>query len=101
MRKSCSNLDREIESCKPTSSTDPTCHFHNGSWVRVVAATDGARSKRANILIVDEFRMVKKEVVDKVLRRRRKLAQSKLCEPLRKRGCVLCNNMLTVKALKC
>lgn len=69
MRKGCPNLDREIESCKPTSSTDPTCHFHNGSWIRVVAATDGARSKRANILIVDEFRMVKKEVVDKVLRK--------------------------------
>lgn len=69
LRKDCANLDREIESIKPTSSTDPTCNFHNGSWIRVVAANQGARSKRCQILLVDEFRMVDLDILNKVLRR--------------------------------
>jgi len=89
MAKDCPNLAREITSCKPTSSIDPTCTFANGSWIRVVAANAGARSKRSNILIVDEFRMVKLDVINKVLRKQRKLAQLKLCELLRKNRCDL------------
>lgn len=43
--------------------------FKNGSWIRVVTASDSGRGARANILIVDEFRMVDKETIDTVLRR--------------------------------
>lgn len=43
--------------------------FHNGSFIRVVAATDSARGKRGNILLVDEFRMVKQSVIDAVLKK--------------------------------
>lgn len=43
--------------------------FKNGSTAKVVTASDNARSNRANLLIVDEFRMVKKDTVDTVLRK--------------------------------
>src|SRR5699024_4273513 len=60
-------LAREISEIK-TSQQNPIIRFHNGSWIRVVAANDGARSARANILLVDEFRMVDKTIVDTVLK---------------------------------
>lgn len=62
------NLAREIEDIK-TSATDARCVFRNGSWIRVVASNQGARSKRANLIVVDEFRMVDKNIVDSVLRK--------------------------------
>jgi hypothetical protein len=43
--------------------------FKNTSYIKVVTANDSARSNRANILIVDEFRMVKKDVIDTVLKK--------------------------------
>lgn len=61
-------LQREIAEVK-TSNQDAVIKFHNGSFIRVVAATDSARSMRANLILVDEFRMVKKEIVDTVLRK--------------------------------
>ncbi|PAV30178.1 hypothetical protein CIL05_06840 [Virgibacillus profundi] len=45
-------LKREISDIN-TGSKDPQVLFHNGSWIKTVAANDGARGKRANILIVD------------------------------------------------
>ena len=43
--------------------------FKNSSYIKVVTASDNARSNRANILIVDEFRMVKKDTIDTVLKK--------------------------------
>lgn len=43
--------------------------FKNGSYIKVVTASDSARSNRANILLIDEFRMVKKNVIDTILRK--------------------------------
>ncbi|SNZ09958.1 Terminase-like family protein [Terribacillus aidingensis] len=68
MRKNSENLAREISDLK-TSSNDPKVEFHNGSWIKIVASNDGARSKRANLLIVDEFRMVDFQIISKVLRK--------------------------------
>ncbi|MFS1518510.1 terminase large subunit domain-containing protein [Bacillus sp. SCS-151] len=68
MRKESSNLFREISDLK-TSTNDARVEFHNGSWIKIVASNDGARSKRANLLIVDEFRMVDFEIISKVLRK--------------------------------
>lgn len=62
------NLAREIEEIK-TGSNDARVTFRNGSWIRCVAANQGARSKRANIIVVDEFRMVDKSIIDGVLRK--------------------------------
>lgn len=68
MRKNSPNLEREISDIK-TGSNDPKVEFHNGSWIKVVAANDNARSKRANLILVDEFRMVDFSVITKVLRK--------------------------------
>lgn len=37
--------------------------------IKVVTASDSARGNRANILLLDEFRLIKKDVVDTVLRK--------------------------------
>lgn len=44
MRKSSPNLQREISNIK-VSINDSSIEFHNGSWIRTVAANDGARGK--------------------------------------------------------
>lgn len=43
--------------------------FYNTSYIKVVTANDGARGSRANLLLLDEFRMISKDVVDTVLRK--------------------------------
>ena len=43
--------------------------FKNSSMIKVVTAADSARGNRAHIIIVDEFRLVSREVIDKVLKR--------------------------------
>lgn len=68
MRKSSPNLAREI-SYLTTNTNDPRCEFHNGSWIKIVASNENARSKRANVLIVDEFRMVDLKIINRVLRK--------------------------------
>lgn len=68
LRKNSPNLVREISDLS-TSSNDPKVEFHNGSWIKIVASNDNARSKRANLLIVDEFRMVDLQIINKVLRK--------------------------------
>ncbi|KGM93368.1 hypothetical protein ADU90_06340 (plasmid) [Clostridium botulinum] len=73
LRKTSPNLEREI-SYLTTNSNDARVEFHNGSWIKIVASNDGARSKRSNVLIVDEFRMVDLDILNKVLRKRRKFA---------------------------
>jgi hypothetical protein len=62
------NLAREIDEIK-TGSNDARCTFKNGSWIRAVASNQGARSKRANVVVVDEFRMVQKVIVDSVIKK--------------------------------
>ncbi len=41
--------------------------FKNGSFIKVVTAGDSARGNRANILLIDEFRLVAKDTVDTIL----------------------------------
>lgn len=62
------NLVREIEDHN-RGVNDPRVEFHNGSWIKTVTANDGARSRRANVLVVDEFRMVDFDVINTVLRK--------------------------------
>lgn len=64
------NLRNEIDLDKTKfSGQDAKVMFKNGSYIKVVTASDNARSNRANILIVDEFRMVKKDTIDTVLKK--------------------------------
>ena len=62
------NLAREIEELT-TNTQKAWIKFRNGSWIKVVASNQGGRSKRANIVVVDEFRMVDKSIIDGVLRK--------------------------------
>ena len=43
--------------------------FKDGSYIKTVTASDNARHNRANVLICDEFRVVKKHIIDTVLKR--------------------------------
>lgn len=61
-------LRNEIENLL-ISSTNAYVEFKCGSSIKVVTASDSARSNRANILLVDEFRMVVKDTIETVLRR--------------------------------
>lgn len=54
---------------KTESKIDPVIEFKNGSTVNIVTAADSSRGARANLLIIDEYRLVDKEIVDSVLRR--------------------------------
>ena len=68
MKSSSPLLFREIDEIK-TGTNDARCTFKNGSWIRVVASNQGARSKRANLIVVDEFVQVDKLIIDSVLKK--------------------------------
>ena len=61
------NVQREIRSIT-TNPNNMECLFHNGSTVRVVPSSENARGGRANYLIIDESRMVSKEILESVLK---------------------------------
>jgi len=62
------NLAREIDDIK-TSPNNAGIYWKNGSTIRVAASNDGARGLRANLIIVDEFRIVPLEIINKVIRK--------------------------------
>ena len=43
--------------------------FKNTSVIKVVTASDSARGNRANVLLLDEFRLMSKETIDTVLKK--------------------------------
>lgn len=51
------------------NGTNAIIVFKNSSFIKVVTAGDSARGSRANILILDESRMIRKDVIDVVLRK--------------------------------
>lgn len=51
------------------NGTNAQVVLKNGSYIKVVTASDSARGNRANILIIDESRMVKKDIIDTILRK--------------------------------
>lgn len=62
------NLKNEIDFIS-TSANNPRVDFKNGSWISVVTSNDNARHNRANIVVIDEFRMVDKDTINTVLRK--------------------------------
>lgn len=62
------NLRREI-TYYSVGANKAVIEFANGSWIRVVTASDSGRGARANILVCDEFRMVNLDTINTVLRR--------------------------------
>lgn len=64
-------IEREMDgSIRPSLNThEPNVKFNNGSWIKIVPSTQTARSRRANILVLDEFRMIDPLIYRNVLRR--------------------------------
>ena len=61
-------LCSEIEKCN-IGQNDATISFKNTSWIKTRTSSENSRSARANIIIVDEFRMVDENVLNTVLRK--------------------------------
>lgn len=62
------NLCNEIEYISDSPNTGK-CDFWNGSYIHVVAANDNSRHNRANIIIIDEFRMVDANTLSTVIKK--------------------------------
>lgn len=60
------NIRREIAEIS-VSQRKTGCVFHNGSQIVTVTANDNARGERANFIIVDEHRLIKKEVYESII----------------------------------
>ena len=56
------------EKASQVNGTNAILVFKNGSFVKVVTAGESARGNRANILIIDEARLVPKDVIDTILK---------------------------------
>lgn len=61
-------LSAEIKDIR-INGTDAFITFHNTSVIKVVTASDSARGNRANVLLLDEFRLIDKTTIDTVLRK--------------------------------
>ena len=77
-------LEKIIQELKPNSpelaaeideketkinGTNAQVVFKNTSVIKVVTASDTARGNRATLLVLDEFRMVSKDIIDTILRK--------------------------------
>lgn len=62
------NLKREITYAS-IGQNRAVIEFANGSWIKVVTASDSGRGNRANILVMDEFRMLDRNTINTVLKR--------------------------------
>ena len=51
------------------NGTNAQIVFDNTSYIKVVTASDSSRGNRANLLLLDEFRMIAKDVIDTILRK--------------------------------
>lgn len=60
------NLKAEIIECK-IGQNDSRIVFKNGSYIKTATSNDGARGRRANILIIDECRLVDLKIIKTVL----------------------------------
>lgn len=61
-------LENEIKTMT-VSAQKAEVVFHNSSFIKVVSPRDTARGNRANILLVDEFRMVDRDTIETVLKK--------------------------------
>ena len=62
------NLCMEIEFISDTINK-AECVFKNGSFIRIVTASDSARHNRANVIFIDEYRMVDKGIIETVIKK--------------------------------
>lgn len=63
-----SNLAMEIKEFN-TTPINGHITFRNNSSIKIVTANDNARHNRANIMVIDEYRMVDKAIIDSVIKK--------------------------------
>lgn len=68
LMKHSSFLRSEIEKCN-IGQNDAIIMFRSNSWITTRTSTDNARGARANIIVVDEFRMVDESILNMVIRK--------------------------------
>jgi DNA topoisomerase VI subunit B len=51
------------------NGTNAQIVFKNTSYIKVVTASDTARGNRATLLLLDEFRLISKEIINTILRK--------------------------------
>jgi hypothetical protein len=61
------NVAREIQQIV-VNSNDQITYFHCGSTIKVVPSTDSARGNRSNYIIIEESRLVPKEILESVIK---------------------------------
>lgn len=61
-------LCSEIDKCN-IGLNDAIIMFKNGSWITSRTSTDNSRGARANIIVIDEFRMVDETILNLVIRK--------------------------------
>lgn len=70
LRPNSPELAAEIDDKESTiNGTKAQIVFKNTSYIKVVTASDTARGNRANLLLLDEFRLIAKDVIDTILRK--------------------------------
>lgn len=62
------NLRREVKD-KSLSPANAFVEFHNGSYVKIITSNQHARHNRGNVVILDEYRMIDKNVIDTVIKK--------------------------------
>lgn len=62
-----SNVAREIDHITTNSNTYE-CIFHCGSSINVVPSSDSARGNRCNYVVIEEARLVPREILEKVIK---------------------------------
>ncbi|MGL4802028.1 MAG: hypothetical protein ACRC18_07155 [Cetobacterium sp.] len=61
-------ISREIKEYK-AGANDASVTFWNGSTIECVTSTDNSRGYRSHVLVLDEYRMIRKDILDSVLRK--------------------------------
>lgn len=61
------NLRREIKEIR-SNNNESVVIFHNGSTITAVVSGESSRGMRATAIIIDEFRLVSKEVIDRIIK---------------------------------
>ena len=61
------NLKREIKDIK-TGLNECLVTFQNGSTIEAITSTEHSRGFRANMIVADEFRLIDKDILEKVIR---------------------------------
>lgn len=67
LRDTYPNVAREIRTITTNANTYEAI-FHNGSTIKVVPSSESARGNRANYIIVEESRLVPKEILEAIIK---------------------------------